>query len=60
MNTRNIYQEHGFLNRKDYLRDLAEEYGIEYNTVKLLAELLGPSEDFDGLISALEDCQEDF
>lgn len=58
MNSRDIY--HGFLNRKDYLMDLAEEYGIEYNTVKLLAELLGPSEDFDGLINMLEDYQEDF
>lgn len=56
----NIYQEYGFNNREDYLMDLAEEYGIEYSMVKFLAELLGPSEDFDGLIDTLEDYQEDF
>jgi len=54
----NIYQEHGFNNREDYLKDLAEDYGMDYSTVKFLADLLGESEDFDGLISSLEDYEE--
>lgn len=51
----NAYQENGFNNRKEYLADLAEEYGEK---VYYLAELLGPSEDFDGLVSMLEDSEE--
>jgi len=54
----NIYQEHGFNNREDYLKGLAEDYGMDYSTVKFLADLLGESEDFDGLISSLEDYEE--
>ncbi len=53
----NIYQEHGFNSREDYLKDLAEGYDVGYDTVKLLADLYGPSEDFDGLITSLEDYQ---
>lgn len=51
----NIYQEHGFNNREDYLKDLAEAYSVDYHMVKSLADLMGESEDFDGLISAVED-----
>lgn len=54
----NIYQEHGFNNREDYLKDLAEGYDVDYDTVKFLADLLGESEDFDGLITSLEDYEE--
>lgn len=50
----NIYQEKGYENRKDYLRSVAIEYGIDLETVCLLADVLGPNEDFDGLISELE------
>ena len=53
----NIYQEHGYENRKDYLESLAEEYGVLYETVLLTAELLGENEDFDGLISCIEMCE---
>ena len=51
----NIYQENGYENRKDYLKSVADEYGIDLGIVCLLADVLGPNEDFDGLISALED-----
>lgn len=51
----NIYQEHGFNNREDYLKDLAEGYDMDYSTVEFIADILGESEDFDGLVSALED-----
>ncbi len=55
----NIYKENGYENRKEYLESLADDYGIDYGTVAMLASMLGASEDFDGLISALED-YEDF
>lgn len=54
----NIYQEKGYKNREDYLITLAEDYGVSYTTVKLLSEILGPSEDFDGLINSLADCND--
>jgi len=37
------------------LQSLAEEYGVDYQTVACLASLLGSSEDFDALVSAVED-----
>ena len=54
----NIYQENGYKNRKDYLTCLAEDYGVPKETVFALAEMLGTEEDFDGLISELEDASE--
>lgn len=50
-----IYQEHGFDSRQDYLLDLADSSGIDPEIVFALADLLGPSEDFDGLVNAVED-----
>jgi hypothetical protein len=51
----NPYVVHGFPNRRAYLADLADETGVPLHVVHTLADLLGPSEDFDGLVSALED-----
>lgn len=51
----NHYQANGHANRRAYLESLAEEFGIERETVFTLASILGQSEDFDGLITALED-----
>lgn len=51
----NIYEEQGYKDRADYLNCLAEEYG---DFVYTLANLLGPTEDFDGLITSLEDMDE--
>ena len=53
-----IYTENGYKNRKDYLESLCEEY--DSDKVYLLAGLLGPSEDWDGLVTALEDDSEGF
>jgi hypothetical protein len=53
----NIYQENGYENRKDYLECLSEDYGVPLDIVYSLADLLGKNEDFDGLISALEDAE---
>ena len=55
---KNSYQEKGYKNRKDYLESLAEDYNINFLTVVSLADILGPNEDFDGLINALEDIEE--
>ena len=52
MDNNNNYTERGFKNRSEYLKDLAFIYGDE---VYDIADLFGPSEDFDGLISACED-----
>jgi len=53
----NIYQQNGFASRKEYLDSLADEYGVSAITVYALADMLGESEDFDGLLSALEDAE---
>lgn len=52
-----IYQEEGYANRKEYLNDLAEDFGVDNTVVYELASMLGSNEDFDGLITALEDYQ---
>lgn len=52
-----IYTEHGYHDRKDYLMYLAEDFGVDYDVVKQLAGLLGEAEDFDGLITSLEDME---
>ena len=41
--------------RETYLRGLADEYGVDYGTVKQLADVLGPEEDYDALVTELED-----
>ena len=51
----NIYQENGFENRKEYLQSLADDYGVDVDTVFAMAAMLGKSEDFDGLVTAIED-----
>jgi hypothetical protein len=49
-----LYEEYGG-SRSAYLRYLAEEYGVDLSTVTALADVLGPNEDFDGLVTTLED-----
>ena len=48
----NDYQANGFATRRDYLESLAQEYPRD--AVFALASILGPNEDFDGLITSLE------
>lgn len=47
------YTAHGFANRREYLESLCEDYPRE--VVYALAGILGPNEDFDGLVTELED-----
>lgn len=53
-----IYEEKGYTDREDYLNNLADTYGVDFETVKVLADTLGPSEDFDGLVNMVEDAAE--
>lgn len=50
-----VYKENGYENRKEYLNSLVDEYGVEKETVFYLASILGANEDFDGLVTQLED-----
>lgn len=52
-----VYQEHGYEDRADYIHQLAEVYGLMESMVWQLADLLGPEEDFDGLVVACQDAE---
>jgi hypothetical protein len=54
----NEYQLNGYANRREYLESLCEEYSRDI--VYMLADLLGASEDFDGLVTSLEDYEMNF
>ena len=54
----NDYTANGFKDRRAYLESLCEEY--DRDIVYMLADLLGSSEDFDGLITSLEDYADEF
>ena len=41
--------------RKEYLEEVAEDYGVDLDSVMAVADILGPEEDHDGLISMIED-----
>jgi hypothetical protein len=51
----NIYIENGYQSRKDYLISLSEDFGLDKSIVFSIASMLGSEEDFDGLVSMLED-----
>ena len=44
--------------REDYLNDLAVRYNVNPIIVSGLAGILGDEEDFDGLVSAIEDMRD--
>lgn len=54
----NIYEENGYKNRGEYISCIAEDYGIDVKIVKNIAGSLDPSEDFDYLVTLLEDYTE--
>ena len=52
----NFYQENGFKNRDEYLSDLADQYDVPIHEVYAISDMLGGEcEDFDGLVTTLED-----
>ena len=50
-----VYIEQGYKGRRDYLESLADDLGIPQDVVFTMAALLGPNEDFDGLVTELGD-----
>jgi hypothetical protein len=52
-----IYTDEGYESRRDYLTSLADDFGVDVDTVFAIASILGSGEDFDGLICELEDYQ---
>jgi len=50
-----VYIENGYKSRRDYLQCLADDNGLDFEVVESMASVLGASEDFDGLVTALED-----
>lgn len=49
------YAEDGAIDRFGYLETLAAEHGVEFDTLLTLVDVLGADEDFDGLVTTLED-----
>lgn len=50
-----VYTDNGYANRAEYLDSLREEYG---ELVDVLITVLPASEDFDGLVTELEDAMD--
>jgi len=59
VNVCDVYVQNGYTSREHYLRSLAEENGVDEEVVIVLASTYGPSEDFDGLVTAVEDIADD-
>ena len=53
--TENVYVTNGYKNRKHYLKSLGDDLGVDMEFVNAAADLLGENEDFDGLVTTLED-----
>jgi hypothetical protein len=54
-NNEGVYAANGYKDREDYLNSLADDRGIERIVVDMIAGMLGENEDFDGLVTALDD-----
>jgi len=50
-----VYAENGYKSRRDYLESLADQYEISLDEIETISSMLGPDEDFDGLVTSLED-----
>lgn len=49
-----FYTSRGYEDREHYLNSIAEEYGVSECFVHNMAQILGPSEDFTGLVAVLD------
>lgn len=54
------YKDKGFNSRDEYLDSLVDNYSIEETPIYALADILGPEEDFDGLVTSIEDYMDMF
>jgi hypothetical protein len=50
-----VYQDEGCESRFDWLKHLAEENGVPLRDVIAMADVLGAEEDFDGLVTSVQD-----
>ena len=57
MDENNVYIQNGYESREHYLQCMSDDYGVPIEVVYSLADMLGESEEFDGLVSALEDAE---
>ena len=57
MDEDNAYIQNGYKDRDDYLQCMSDDYGVPIETVYSFSDMIGESEDFDGLVSALEDAE---
>tara|TARA_B110000285_G_scaffold13701_1_gene13528 strand:+ start:1363 stop:1797 length:435 start_codon:yes stop_codon:yes gene_type:complete len=53
--SKSIYQKHGHDTRNDYLRQISRVYEVDEHYVFHVSHRLGEQEDFDGLITHIED-----
>ena len=53
-----VYISNGYKDRDEYLDSLADDRGFDRMAVDMIADILGESEDFDGLIGALDDFED--
>ncbi len=50
-----VYAEHDDLSRSDYLEAVASDNGVTLEAVLSVADLMGEDEEFDGLVTFIED-----
>lgn len=55
MSPESIYRRNGYASRLDYLKSLASDYGVSLKVVMQFSDALGMEEDFDALVTAVED-----
>lgn len=53
--TKQALESKGYSSKEEYLQELAEENGVDLESVYMVADLLGDYELFDGLVTALQD-----
>lgn len=51
----NVYEYNGFKDREEYLACLSEIHDVDIEVIKEISDFLGESEDFDSLITYLDD-----
>lgn len=51
----NPYIENGYRSREQYFESLSEEYNVSLEVIIEMAEFMGQSEDFDGLVNMIKD-----
>ena len=49
------YTDKGYKNRIDYFNSLSVQFNVDIESVYALSDILGINEDFDGLVSCLDD-----